>query len=126
MSEEEQNCNICGDDVNINHKIILRCKHSYHYTCLVDALKSKLTINGKMKIGDRCCPYCRCRVPLLPYHEQCGNHIPGVHRALPVIIPTISPNQVSINVCSGVCKNGQPCKFKAKYNGYCGHHKQIV
>ena len=128
MNEEEINCTICGDELNTGHKIVLRCKHEYHYCCLIDALKSKLNYNGKMKLGERCCPYCRYRFPLLPYYENCGNHIPGIHRSLPIKLPDFVPGVVSVPtpVCSGICKNGQHCKFKAKYNGYCGHHKQIV
>jgi len=118
---EEENCTICGDDVNLHRKIILGCKHSFHYSCLIEALKSKLNLKGIMKPGERCCPYCRRRLPLIPYHEQCGAHIPGIHKSYPLVPGVVSDNPTPI--CSGVCKNGQQCKFKSKYNGYCGHHK---
>jgi hypothetical protein len=111
---EENECTICGEAFN-NDKFILKCKHFYHYQCLIDSLKSKKATKV-IKPSERCCPLCRCRIPLIPYKESYGQHIPYIHT------PSHNSSQ-SANICLGVCKNGQQCKFKGKYNGYCGHHK---
>lgn len=120
--EEEDNCTICGDDFN-NNKFTLKCKHYFHYNCLIDSLKVKL-INNKIRPSSRCCPYCRQRIPLIPYKTSMGNHIPGIHNVLKISGAGAGPGPVpGPNTCHGICKNGQACKFKGKYNGYCGHHK---
>jgi hypothetical protein len=167
--DEEDNCTICGEELNDNNnnKITLRCKHEYHYCCLVEALKSKLNYNGKMKIGERCCPYCSRRILPIKYRTEHGPLIVGIHRPptdltqkppkhtyytvpynnkkikiytcaccinknnplLPPPPPTTPPppnNLTQHPICSGICKNGQHCKFKAKYAEFCGHHKQTV
>ena len=120
---EEVNCFICGDILNDNNKYKLRCNHEYHYICLIEALKSKLNYNGKMKRVERCCPYCRYLIPPLPYKDECGEHVPGIHRMIHSQSTLLT---TSSNISIGVCKNGQNCKFKAKYNGYCGHHKAAI
>jgi len=77
-----------------------------------------------MKIYERTCPYCRHRISPLVYKEECGEHIPGIHKCKIINIQPVIPNNTNLSAkCNGVCKNGQQCKFKAKYNGYCGHHK---
>ena len=113
----ENYCNICGDILNEPDKIILNCKHEFHYICLVNTFKSKLNYASKIKMKERCCPYCRHNISLLPYRPEQTSYIPGVHRL------TKCSKNTSINICNGICKNGKACTFKAKYNGYCGFHK---
>ena len=117
--EEENMCTICGDIMHSDNIHKLRCKHTFHYCCLIDSLKSKINHNGKIKIQERTCPYCRHKILPLPYKEICGEHIPNIHKSIALFKDPLSNNVK----CSGICRNGQQCNFKAKYNGYCGHHR---
>ena len=152
METETEPCAICGDEMCLettsNSKITLRCKHSYHYLCLIETLKYKMQISkGKLRPLDRCCPYCRQRIPLIHYKSTYNEFIEGVHIG-PGPVTAFSPGpaigsapagfssqasllapgflsngQPSAPKCSGICKTGLPCNFKGKFNGFCGHHK---
>ena len=109
-------CNICGDEITETTKHILKCKHIYHYTCLIEDYKAKLNQFGKIKVTDRVCPYCRKKILPLPYKPEFGGHLPTIHAS-------INYKENIYTRCSALCKTGQQCKFKGKYNGRCGHHK---
>jgi len=119
---EETCCNICGDDLSEQTEIKLKCNHKYHYECLLLSLKSKM-IGKRLRVTERCCPYCRTRIPLLPHKVEYGNHLPSIH-STSTIQATTKTGVVPIVTCTAICKSGHPCKFKGKFNGMCGHHKE--
>jgi len=158
METETEPCAICGDEMcqenhtNLNNCITLRCKHSYHYTCLMNGFKYKITpspnlnIKHKLRPQDRKCPYCQQRFPLIPYKPVYIEFIEGVHVGPgPAAVTTtttttttttvaaltsapgfLSNSQSIVPKCTGICKTGLPCNFKGKFNGYCGHHKPNI
>ena len=149
METETEPCAICGDvmclenHTNLDICITLRCKHSYHYTCLMNGFKYKISptpnpnIKNKLRPLDRKCPYCQQRFPLIPYKPAYIEFIEGVHIG-PTLVPGIAPgftlvgsgflsnSQSIVPKCTGICKTGLPCNFKGKFNGYCGHHKPNI
>jgi len=156
METETEPCAICGDEMcqenhtNLNNCITLRCKHSYHYTCLMNGFKYKITpspnlnIKHKLRPQDRKCPYCQQRFPLIPYKPIYKEFIEGVHvgpgpaavgpgptattgfSPAPLAPGFLSNTQSIVPKCTGICKTGLPCNFKGKFNGYCGHHKPNI
>ena len=76
-----------------DNQITLLCNHRFHYNCIVMSYK---------KARNNLCPYCR----------QAGGKI--------IVKETI--NYCKAIIGSGPYK-GCVCKIKAKYNGYCGRHK---
>ena len=118
---EETSCNICGDDLSEQTELKLKCKHKYHYGCLLLSLQGKM-VGKRLRVTERCCPYCRTRIPLLPHKVGYGEHIPSIHTTL--AIQAATKTGVAIVTCTATCKSGQPCKFKGKFNGMCGHHKE--
>ena len=151
METEPENCAICGDEMCLgttsNSKFTLRCKHSYHYSCLMNGFKYKISpslnpnIKNKLRPLDRKCPYCQQRFPLIPYKPVYKEFIDGVHIGPgPVSQATgfnpaagfspapgfLSNTQPIVPKCPGICKTGLPCNFNGKFNGYCGHHKPNI
>lgn len=128
MTETEEYCTICGEEYNDKTKYTLSCKDSFHYDCLIESFKINFIHKKRLRTTDRCCPYCQQRVlPLNFINNNCKFYL-GVHKA------SLNPDSKSNSqheflshpyFCKGICKNGNKCKFKAKYNGYCGHHKQV-
>ena len=67
--EEENICDICCDKHN-NESIILKCKHKFHYFCVLRSfIESKSTQ----------CPYCRLDGGILKYNKNYGEIIIGIH-----------------------------------------------
>ena len=78
-------------------------------------------VSKRLRVNQRCCPYCRTRIPLLPYRVAYGDHLPSIHTTS--TIQATTQTGVTIGICTATCKSGHPCKFKGKFNGMCGHHK---
>ena len=94
----DEECYICCDtftesNIKGEQQVILKCGHKFHYNCIVMSYK---------KARNKLCPYCR----------QPGGKI--------IVKETI--NYCKAIIGSGPYK-GCVCKIKAKYNGYCGRHK---
>ncbi len=53
-------CSICLNKINTDNKIILPCKHKYHYNCLINFINFKLLEDSNYMFK---CPLC------LKYHE---------------------------------------------------------
>jgi hypothetical protein len=53
--EEENNCCICRDEIFNNCNVsITKCKHKYHFTCLLQYIEKSINDNNELK-----CPLCR-------------------------------------------------------------------
>jgi hypothetical protein len=61
-SVEEDPCGICGEDYTNMIKCTLKCKHYFHYDCLIGTFK----YSGKYLNS---CPYCRQKCGLLDLPE---------------------------------------------------------
>ena len=88
---------------------------------------------GVKKSGERCAfrakegNYCNT------HKNQSGSASHGAAAAYSTAIPDFdldTPEEIKQPVvtaagnCNAILKSGEPCKYKAKYNGYCGRHKQ--
>jgi hypothetical protein len=108
-------CNIChsqGDDM-----IKLSCSHDYCYNCIKSYfIYSSMSINKRYYSKKLQCPYCRTDVNFLPL---LNNDIPLQFIHVEYKKKSKSDN----NKCSFI-KNSIQCKYKIKYNGYCGYHKK--
>ena len=95
----DEECYICCDifieNTNIKGEqpVILKCGHKFHYNCILMSYKTA---------RNTLCPYCR----------QSGGKL---------II------EQKIEYCSALINSGPNkgciCNNEAKYNGYCGKHK---
>ena len=75
MSEED--CGICGLELNDKFSYKLDCNHTFHYECLLKTFSNlSYTINNKYIIQ---CPYCRKDADYLPMVNGLKKVIPGVH-----------------------------------------------
>ena len=75
MSEED--CGICGLDINDNFSYTLDCGHRFHYECLMKSFNNvSYTINKKKS---NFCPYCRKNSTYLPLVNGLKKVLPGVH-----------------------------------------------
>jgi hypothetical protein len=75
MSEED--CGICGLDLNDKFSYKLDCGHKFHYECLMKSFNNiSYTINNKK---NNLCPYCRKNSDYLPLVNGLKKVIPGVH-----------------------------------------------
>lgn len=75
MSEEE--CGICGLELNEKFPYTLDCIHKFHYECLLKTYSNiSYTVNGKYSMQ---CPYCRTKSNYLPLVNGLKKIIPGVH-----------------------------------------------
>ena len=127
-SESEDNtnydnlCYICYDEIkNDSDKVVLNCKHHYHYQCALLVFKSN---NGKKQ-----CPYCRSPSGYLPLH-------PGMLPIKNIHAEYKKDKNIQINFIPGRCKHilkrgpksGNQCSLKIKYDsGYCRiHHKKYL
>jgi hypothetical protein len=73
MSEED--CGICGSDLNEKFNYSLQCNHVFHYDCLMKSF-SNISYNKKYS---NFCPYCRKNSDHLPLVNGLKKVIPGVH-----------------------------------------------
>ena len=67
-----EDCSICGLDINEKYKVKLSCGHIFHYECLLKTflyLKKSNIYNHKYVNS---CPYCRKKCGLLPIVGYCG------------------------------------------------------
>lgn len=69
---EEEDCSICGLQLNEKFQYKLPCNHIFHYECL---LKTFITNSEK----DRGCPYCRKKTDYLPLVYGLKKVVPGIH-----------------------------------------------
>ena len=75
MSEED--CGVCGLELNDKFSYTLDCGHKFHYECLMKSFNSiPYTINSKK---NNQCPYCRKHSEYLPLVNGLKKVIPGVH-----------------------------------------------
>lgn len=107
-------CAICGEDYSKDIKHVLKCNHSFHYSCLFQTFKN-------LKIND--CPYCR----------NSGNKLPlvnGIKKINPNIHDIHGLNYITDykNIpCKAILKKGKNkgnecgCFCKLGYD-YCSRH----
>lgn len=94
MASEEKGCGICFEEgMTKRNSVALECHPAHRF--------HKKCIAGWFK-QKRNCPLCRKSV------------------RIPARLKGVKPPPA---ICCGVKKNGQPCSFKAKSNGYCGFHQ---
>jgi len=76
MTEEEEDCGICGLSFNGKYSYQMKCNHKFHYECLMKTFKkSKLSA----KYTHNNCPYCRNAVEFLPIVSGLKKAVMGVH-----------------------------------------------
>lgn len=73
MSEED--CGICGLEINDKFSYTLDCGHAFHYECLMKTFNS-VSYNKKCS---NICPYCRKHSEYLPLVNGLKKVVPGVH-----------------------------------------------
>lgn len=73
----EEDCGICGLELNDKFSYKLDCGHKFHYECLMKSFNNvSYTVNGKF---NNQCPYCRKNSSHLPLVNGLKKVIPGVH-----------------------------------------------
>lgn len=68
--EEEKVCSICGDELEKEFPIKLKCNHQFHYKCIL------LTFRNFKNLE---CPYCRNTSDHLPIVNGLKKAIPNIH-----------------------------------------------
>jgi len=69
MQQQENICDICCDEHN-DETITLKCKHRFHYYCVLRSFKAS---------RNTLCPYCRIDGGFIKYNEKYGERIYCVH-----------------------------------------------
>jgi hypothetical protein len=112
-SEADEDCAICGESMQCKFTHEMRCKHTFHYECL---LKTLLVAKHTR------CPYCRKSGDLLPLVNGLNKLHKGVHYKYE------KPEDYVSSPCSTLLKSGkrkgQPCGATCMM-GYdmCTRHK---
>ena len=75
MSEEHEECGICGLEIKDKYSHKLICNHKFHYECLMKSFQN----TPKLKKECNHCPYCRAKTCYLPLINGLRKVIPGVH-----------------------------------------------
>jgi len=75
MSEDQEECGICGLEIKDKYSYKLICNHEFHYECLMKSFQN----TPKMKKEYNHCPYCRKKTNYLPLINGLKKVIPGVH-----------------------------------------------
>ena len=98
-----EECPICGDDINNEYKIKLKCNHEFHYNCIYLSFKNTKLLH---------CPYCRQTVDKLPLVNGIKKICPYIH-----------------DIKKGEIYESDPCKFilqTGKNKGkICGRFPQL-
>ena len=75
--KEQEDCGICGCNLNDKFSHTLKCNHTFHYECL---MKSFQNITGANKYKEHNhCPYCRTKGNYLPLCNGLKKVIPNIH-----------------------------------------------
>lgn len=111
-------CDICFDKHD-KTSVVLKCKHKFHYDCILESFVRKKIKNKTV----RTCPYCRQKSGHLPLLEGM-KPIKHIHKEKKKIKKKI------VN-CSAVVKNGKrkgkSCRNCVQKNSlYCGIHKKYI
>tara|TARA_E500000178_G_C16974305_1_gene732544 strand:- start:31 stop:414 length:384 start_codon:yes stop_codon:yes gene_type:complete len=72
----EEECGICGLNIDDKFSYTLNCQHKFHYECLMKTFQN--TPKYKNKDFNNC-PYCRNKSEFLPLVNGLKKVIPGVH-----------------------------------------------
>jgi hypothetical protein len=75
MTEDNEECGICGVDLKDKYSHKLNCNHKFHYECLMKSFQN----TPKLKKQCNHCPYCRDKTDYLPLINGLKKVIPGVH-----------------------------------------------
>ena len=115
--KSDEFCDICFEKHD-KTSLILKCKHRFHYDCILESFKKKKFKNGSI----RSCPYCRQKTGYLPLLEGM-KPIRHIHKEKKYKVKTV--------ICSAIHKNGKnknkQCKYSVKINSlYCGIHKNYL
>lgn len=122
MENEEEECSICGVDLNRGYCIKLSCNHTYHYECLMSSfIEIKKCSSLKNKYRNRC-PYCRKSCGELPLVNGLKKVIPLIHYKLSEEKPEYEERG-----CKGILKSGKNkglvCNKKCQLGyEYCKRH----
>ena len=66
----EKKCSICGDNLKKEYQTTLKCKHTFHYECILLTFKNMKSLD---------CPYCRNESEYLPIINGLKKCIVGIH-----------------------------------------------
>ena len=75
MTDGQEECGICGMDLNDKYSYKMICNHEFHYECLMKSFQN----TPKLKKECNHCPYCRNKTNYLPLINGLRKVIPGVH-----------------------------------------------
>ena len=134
IAEVDEDCPICGIELNKEYTHKLPCNHEFHYECL---LKSFKMTKGNIK-KHHYCPYCRKAYTLLPIVNGLKKIEPGIHvhrkdYYMDIGLGTIY-NAKLVNLKNEPCKaalkkgkrKGQLCGKHCKLGyEFCGTHNKI-
>jgi len=117
MNNEE--CSICGLDINEKYSYKLSCNHTFHYECLL-----KTFIAYKKNNYVNTCPYCRDKCGLLPVVNGLNNLTKGVHYIN-------GKPELKCEPCKAILQRGKnvgnQCGKKCLLGyEYCGLHKKYI
>ena len=73
----DEDCCICGDNLSLKFNHELRCKHVFHYECLMKTFI--YSSNSKVNKSARACPLCRKTSDYLPIVIGLKKILVGVH-----------------------------------------------
>ena len=129
----DNTCPICYDTLDSN-SITLKCKHTFHYNCILTAYKSNIS---KKSRHIRNCPYCRNKCEYLPLIENVypckGIHVEFYEIEQCLIrnetekLKMITEKYIDKSKCNAILKSGinkgnQCKKSKKKGLDYCHLH----
>lgn len=120
---ENNDCAICGLDLNEKFQIKLSCNHIFHYECLLKTFTQNIKYESYSNNYKNKCPYCRSKVGVLPV----VNGLKSVQLDIHYKIYDKKPEPICIP-CKAILKKGKnknnPCNKKCQLGlEYCGLHK---
>ena len=115
LEDRDNECPICYNEIKDGDKVVLKCKHKYHYECILHAYKTDNSKKKHYKPNYNICPFCRQPGGYLPLKE---GEIPikHIHREYLDYVKGNSENSLIKGVCMAILKSGKnagkQCKRK--------------
>ena len=125
-ADHMETCDICSLELSSGDNIKLKCKHEYHYDCILNwYIKTVSGNNNPSNAKARECPYCRQIGGFLPMKHNITYmkhiHAPKYSKVDDETLKKMLEPRIK---CKSVTKVCNPCKLYAKGGEYCHIHKK--
>lgn len=127
--EPDNECPICLNPINDEDRVVLKCKHAFHYNCIMTIFKNDKSYYYKTK--KNICPYCRGDGGYLPLRPGV---IPlkNIHKEYIEYKSTGNIEKYLVkNVCCAILKSGKNAGSQCKKplsktsSKYCKRHEMV-